>query len=87
MEEKKGFKKINMEELDNISGGELIEVDGVYWAVGDSNGTAFYCPIGYRDIGDAVDAARQRGWNTKVMTQEEFKKRYGSEFEPFGPIK
>ena len=29
MEEKKEFKKISLEELDNISGGEIIEVDGM----------------------------------------------------------
>lgn len=80
MEEKKGFKKVNMEDLDKINGGIIVEVNDSYWAYSD-DGNIFHA-IGFRDADKAAEIAKKNGWSTQKMTAEEFEKKFGNFDDP-----
>ena len=83
MEKKKGMQKLSLDELEKSSGGLIVEVNGNYWAVSEDG--AYFAPFECTDVGRAVDKARALGWNTKIISKEDFEKQFGGPFEPFGP--
>ena len=72
--------KATDEELDAVSGGAIVEVNGSYWAYSDGpndDGIVTFNAVGFWDKNKAIEAAERQGWSTTSMTVEEFKKKYG----------
>ena len=86
MEENNSMKKLSLEELKEIGGGVIVEVNGSYWAVKDErsdNGEITIYTIGFRDKNNAISVAESEGWSITEMTVEEFEKEYGiTDFNP-----
>ena len=88
MEEKKGFKKVSMEEMNKISGGVIVRDRGAYWLFSDTldeNGNFIMDNVGYGNKNEVIREAERKGWSTRILTKEEFEEEYG--IENFNPYK
>ena len=74
------MKPLNEEELDKVNGGVIVQYQGKYWAVAvNGHNYANRNSVSYAEI---AGVARKYGWSTEPISQEEFRLRYGREFNP-----
>ena len=75
------MKQLDMEELEKIGGGLIVEAKGKYFVVTD-DGTQF-SPCGYTNLEDAKESARSFELSTTVMSHSEFVAKFPG-FDPWG---
>ena len=77
------MKELNMKELEH-AGGVVVEVNGKYWTASDPEEaySGAYVIKPFDTLEEAQAKARKLGWSTKLYTQAEYKKAYGTSFNP-----
>ena len=72
-----------MKELEHV-GGVVVEVNGKYWKASDPEETysGAYVIKPFDTLEEAQAKARKLGWSMKLYTQAEYKKAYGTSFNP-----
>ena len=83
MEDKQSnMRQLTADELENVRGGYIVYAKGTYWAAAD-DGSSF-SGFAFSSLSSAIDRARKMGWSTEVISAEEYKKRTGNSFDPWG---